>query len=113
MSYTGGNYYSFEDDETIYELSFEGEYPSAYVVANSDESAMNIARRLFDRMDSYDGWRDYISVQDTGSTDIEGMARGPEQPFSVIVPHRYYMVEYEKRVNQAGFKGIYQVIRRY
>lgn len=107
MSYTQ-NYYDFKEDETIWLATVDGGRLVQYIVAPDEQRAQAVCRRIFDRRKFNFDWAEVGELEDTGSTDIESMVRGDEQPFSVIVPQRYYLVEYEKRVNQGGFKGIYQ-----
>jgi len=93
-------------DETIYHVTFENSDREEYVLAETEKQVHVVLKRMF-RAPRYDfDWTEY-DVRDTGSTDIERMARGSEPPFSVLEAHTYHITEHEKRVNQAGYKGMY------
>lgn len=95
-------------EETLYRIVI-GDEQQTYIMAPREKDALSVARRLYDRPKyDFDFGTVDIDVEDTGQTDIESAVRGDEPPFTAIVPHRYYMVRHEKRVNQAGYKGVYQ-----
>lgn len=65
-----------------------------------------------DYMDS-ESVEEFIRNKEWGPVDIESAVRGSEPTFEVIEPRQYHMIKHEKRVNQAGFKGVYQVRLNY
>lgn len=94
------------DEETIYHVTFDNVDREEYVLASNEKQVHVVLKRMF-RAPRYDfDWTEY-EISDTGSTDIESMARGRESPFSVLEAKRYRIYEHEKRVNQAGYKGMY------
>jgi hypothetical protein len=48
-----------------------------------------------------------IKMEDTGRKDVAAVIRGDSEPFNLLEAKRYVIIEYEKQVNQAGYKGIY------
>jgi hypothetical protein len=100
-------YASFEDGESIWRVDFDedGVQPQ-YVIASSKRDVHVALKRMY-RAPRYDfDWEEYEAT-DTESTDVVGAVRGPEPPFSVLESRRFSIREHEKRVNQAGFKGVY------
>jgi hypothetical protein len=98
-----------DEEETIYLVEF-GSGKKQYVLAPDEKSAHVVLKRMY-RAPRYDFDLEDYEITDTGSTDVEGAARGNDPPFSVLEARRYYIMEHEKQVNQAGYKGMY--IRRW
>ncbi len=97
-------------DETIYLVEFDDVAPSQYVLAPGENEAHVVLKRMY-RVPKYDfDWSEY-ELTDMETTDIESVARGSEPPFSVLEADTYQIREHEKRVNQAGYKGMY--VRRW
>jgi len=93
-------------EETIYHVTFEDAEREEYVLAPDKKKAHVVLKRMF-RAPRYDfDWEQY-EIDDIGHSDIESAARGSEPPFSVLVAKQYQIIEHEKRVNQAGYKGMY------
>lgn len=93
------------EKETIWLAEFENGRKQ-YVLAPNERKADTVLKRMFNHP-RYDFYNEDYDLEDTGMTDVESAARGDEKPFSVIEARRYFLIEHEKRVNQAGFKGIY------
>lgn len=93
------------EEDTIWLIEFSNG-SKQYVLAPDEKKAHVVLKRMY-RAPRYDfDWEDY-EITDTNSTDIESMARGSEPPFSVLEANQYTIQEHEKRVNQAGYKGMY------
>lgn len=90
---------------TIWRVDFE-DANSQYVIAPNIRAVHTILKRMY-RAPQYEfDWEEY-ELTDLGHTDIEAVARGDEPPFSVLEAKKYHILEHEKRVNQAGYKGMY------
>lgn len=98
---------NMSDERTIYHVTFEDVDREEYVLAPDKQAAYVVIKRMF-RAPRYDFDYSDCEIVDTGSTDIESMARGDEPPYSVLVADSYRIAEHEKRVNQGGFKGMYE-----
>lgn len=101
---------NFEDDETIWRVDFDCDRRPQYVIASNEQEVHVVLKRMY-RAPRYDfEWEEYTAT-DTGDRNVEGKVRGRQPPFSVLNAHRFCILEYEKRVNQGGFKGVY--VRRW
>jgi len=99
---------SEEKEETLWEVQFENdEHQPVYVQAPGKAEAWSVTRRMFDRQKYDFDFEEVCELTETSKRDPREAVKG-DRPFRAIVPHKYHMTQYEKRVNQGGFKGVYQ-----
>lgn len=105
-------YTKIDDDESIWRVEFntDDQYYPVYVIAPNEIGVHVVLGRMYGEEDGFD-WEDNV-VTRSHYTDIEDAVRGDEPPYSSFEAKPYQIVEHEKRVNQAGFKGVYQRTHR-
>jgi hypothetical protein len=94
-------------EEKLWLVEFENdEHQPVYIQAETEKQAGSVARRMFDRKKYDFNWTQCISIEETSKRNPEEAVKG-RKPYRAIVPYKYHMVQYEKRVNQVGSKGVY------
>lgn len=96
-----------ETEEVLWHVSFDDNHQPVFVKAKTRRDATAVVRRVFDRRKYDFDWEECAEITRTEKQDVESEVRG-DPPHVAIVPYRFYCIRYEKRVNQAGFKGVYQ-----
>lgn len=90
----------------LQEVELDGKAKSIYVNAENDRQVRTILKRMFRNDKTNFAWDEYEIVGET-EEEPQSAVRGPDGPYVAYVPSAYEIVAYEKRVNQAGFKGVY------